>query len=392
MSYSPNVPLFRIIDIHNEGMTSQKRTRLLISFTPRPDLMSTNFSRYKPVSSESERARQIMKIEALLSIDTGHGDELTAFMSEDVKLKPCYLKAVRTVLAQGKWRAKLDPLAFIRRTAQSGAIAQYVGNNSEQKPVRAHTGGAIDPKPKNIAGPLCVLVRNANNVLEPKVMAGPEALDETLLFRPSVRYRNVNAGLVGDLKVSEPKEGEIELKMAAAGNHEAAMDYFSSKYRDDDEDNWVSQAAVRAIANDVLLARDGEEEENFDWQHVPKQVDWDAVADKAGFDSEERQILLFIKDGVSREAAIAGQKSQKGKLAVQAAWRRVNRKWGKVEDALTLNPRHEEQSPVPSNVPQECFIPPSEVLRRLGERGLHESKLGAPGGPAWLPVFTDFHR
>src|SRR5437016_1476755 len=113
--------------------------------------MSTNFSRYEAVISGPERIRQFKEIHEFVDLPyEGHEEKWSAFMATSIRLGLCYLDAVRKVISEGRWRAKFDPLGFVRKAAQGGALS----GNLERNRTRAYAGRAIDAKPTRAPGNL----------------------------------------------------------------------------------------------------------------------------------------------------------------------------------------------------------------------------------------------
>jgi hypothetical protein len=322
----------------------------------------------------------------LIFVDThrGHREEWNAFMATCIKLPLCYLDSVCKVIEEGRWRAKLDPLTFIRKTAQSAIFGSL--SNEQRNRTRAYVGRAIDPMPKSSPGPMRVLMRDGKQVVEPKVVlrTRTEAQDAALLFSPPKRRPQLYAGNIGDLKLPRPVLDEAESgRLDAARIHDDAVDYFQHKYSDWD------YPTQRPIAPDVL---DNQDESDLD-EFAPQKVDWNRVADKAHLDSGERQVLRWKRNGVSRETAMAAQRTQKEKRAIQAAWRRLDRKWSKVIEAVRIDPSNAYAKAAPATTPPNAFIPPAETLRRLQEKNLRDAKNSATAFKASsLPVYTDYER
>jgi hypothetical protein len=121
----------------------------------------------------------------------------------------------------------------------------------------------------------------------------------------------------------------------------------SSKFEGYDDLTWAGMTPLQQALAELECFRDEELR-----KREGQRVDWDRVAEKAELDDEERQVLQFKLAEISRESAIALQSSPKMKLSLQAAWKRLDRKWNKVANALRKGPAV-ELPPQPPTVPAD---------------------------------------
>jgi len=80
--------------------------------------------RYRGQATEADRRQAVAILKTLISqpLETNRA-AWEDFVGNVVELPLSRLESVRKVLAAGKWKAKLDPIAFIRKTAQTADCA-----------------------------------------------------------------------------------------------------------------------------------------------------------------------------------------------------------------------------------------------------------------------------
>jgi hypothetical protein len=277
--------------------------------------------------------------------------------------------SVHKVIADGRWKAKLDPVAFIRKTAQTVAFASLGLAEQRKDRTKTYVGRAIDPEQKR-----------------------PPTLEESLQFTPPKRRPEVYAGNIADMKLPaflEKGDGDAH----RGSIHDEAVDYFTDAYGQDDFDGRPRQ---RDIARDVLEPLSAElldelDSEHADWDHPDywaQKVDWTRVADKAALDKGERMVLKCKLDGESRDSVMARQRSREKRQYVQAAWRRFDRKWPRIVEAIKRSPSTPPVTPSPA-APRPSAMSAPEALRQLKERRESEkNKLRFE--PDSLPRYTDY--
>jgi hypothetical protein len=251
----------------------------------------------------------------------------TGFMQQCMCLAGSYREAVVKVLKAGKWRAKADPVAWVRCAAEAEAVKAFLGSTDRKLPSMLRMAD-IRMRDKN-GQPMAH--DDMVERLEPKDSSCTLWNRRTRGMRPA-----------GEFDGLPNEDRELFFDRAPAT--------FGSSIDDD-----YYERPVRRISPDVLDS-DGE------------GVDWSKVSRKAGLDFEEERVLVETKvKGVSRDALIAKQPDEKSRKAVQAAARRLSRKMRQVGAAL-LYPADAE---TPTPVPTRADGPPKsagEALRRIANR------------------------
>jgi hypothetical protein len=342
-------------------------------------------SRYQTTIPEAERQRLFSVIEKLPRQPSEGDPAWEAFMTNTIRLPLCYLDGVRKVIDQGRWKAKLDPVGFIHKCGQLAAFAPCGLAEDRENRTQVYVGRAIDDDQKR-----------------------PPTLEESLRFDPPKRRPKVYAGNVADLKLPRL------LETNEAGSHRITHDevvgyfwrksgrdldsYVEPRWRDIDPDLvcWefrpgaFGEFAARDVAPD-LMCSDGPEFWNDPDVWVQK-LDLDRLAVKVGLDKDERMVLKCKFAGESRDSLMARQKTAMKRLAVQAAWKRVDRKWRKIIESIKAPPTSAEVTVPPAARVVPADAPTAiEVLRRHQENRPRDAN-NEPHHPIALPVYPEYSR
>jgi hypothetical protein len=137
------------------------------------------------------------------------------------------------------------------------------------------------------------------------------------------------------------------------------------------------------------------ESEDTDWDHPDfwvQNVDWTRVAHKVGLDKGERMVLKWKLYGESRDSVMARQRSQEKRLEVQAAWRRFDRKWPEIAEAVKRSHPKPQVTQPPSLPSVSRAVSAPEALQRLKERHEAEKKKRRlePSSLPTLPRYADY--
>jgi hypothetical protein len=326
-------------------------------------------SRYQATATPPESRSAHQLIQDLIGRPfESHRADWECFVKDVVRLPLCYVDGVHKVIANGRWKAKLDPVAFIRKTAQTAAFASLGLAEQKRDRTKTYVGRAVDPEQKR-----------------------PLTREESLLFDLPKRRPEVYAGSIADIKL--PAFLEKDDGGAHRGSiHDEAVDYFAATYG---EEEIYKPRHRRDIAPDVLEPLNAElldelesELTDLDDPVWDSRVDWTRVADKAGLDEGERMVLQCKLDGESRDSVMARQRSPEKRQNVQAAWRRLDRKWHRIAEAIKRPPSTPPVAPAPTAASRSVVSAP-EALRQLKERrGAEKNRLCFE--PDSLPRYTDY--
>jgi hypothetical protein len=330
-------------------------------------------SRYQAAATapESRSAHQLIQ-ELIGRPFESHRADWECFVKDVLRLSLCYVDSAHKVIANGRWKAKLDPAAFIRKTAQTVAFASLGLAEQKRDRTKTYVGRAIDPEQKR-----------------------PPTREESLQFAPPKRRPEVYAGNIADIKLPaflEKDDGDSH----RGSIHDEAVEYFDATYGED-EVYELRRQRQPDIAPDVLKRLSAEQFDELESEVTDPddpvwdpRVDWTRVADKAVLDYGERMVLKCKLDGESRDSVMARQRSPESRRYVRAAWRRLDRKWPRIAEAIKRSPSTPPDIPAPTAVSSSVMSAP-EALRQLKERREAEkNKLRFE--PDSLPRYTDYAR
>jgi hypothetical protein len=249
-------------------------------------------------------------------------DEIVKVMKRVVYLPLCYFPAVQEIVREGRWRSAKSPWAYVKAAAKAKAI---------------HMGFAHDPReqfrlitPIFASGPL-----NTDTFAEymSAKLSDPFPRKDGGVWRaaaiPEEREYYSEAGeritafealvsrLPQELRTTKKRFVRVDRSTQAW-----LKDAYGDEYREE-KPNWFTEYVKTGNLPDSIHEQDIE---------VP---DWPAIGERAGLDEGEILALCFRADGYSRERAIAVQDTPADKKYVQAAWKRLDRKWSKFVEAIT---------------------------------------------------------
>jgi hypothetical protein len=326
-------------------------------------------SRYQ-TAARDRSAHQLIQ-ELLSQPFERHRATWECFVKDVIRLPLCYVDNVHQVIAGGRWKAKFDPIAFIRKTAQTAALTSFGLAEQKRDRTKTYVGRAIDPEQKR-----------------------PRTLEESLQFTPPMRRPEVYAGNIADLRLPRFMETN-EAGSDWRGIHDAVVDHFTEEYGQKD---FCEPRRQRDIAPDVVEPLNSELVDELEsgliaWDDpiLDPKVGWERVADKADLDKGERMVLKCKLAGESRDSVMARQRSPEKRQYVQAAWRRFDRKWPRIVEAIKRSPSEPPVTPPPTALPSGPLSAP-EALRRLKERRQAENNKHRlePDSLPSLPRYTDY--
>lgn len=150
---------------------------------------------------------------------------------------------------------------------------------------------------------------------------------ETPIKRDPLEAGNVTE-VLGHLRAPDGKAMSYEDTMdLAAWNSGAHFDDDDRHY--DDEGRTIPFAAGWPVPIELLTLNDHPLYVS-NWR-----IDWEKVAEAAGLDDEEAELLSLRLLGVSREQAMEGAESEEERKSIQAAYRRLTRKLPEIKDLLS---------------------------------------------------------
>jgi hypothetical protein len=179
------------------------------------------YSRYQAAATapESRSAHQLIK-DLIGRPFESHRAEWECFVTDVIRLPLCYMHSVHKVIADGRWKAKLDPLTFIRKTSQICEFASFGLLKQNRDRTKIYVGSAIDSEQKR-----------------------SPTLEESLRFTPPKRRPEVYAGRIADIKLPTflaPDDGDTH----RGSIHDKSVDYYCEKYGDDDMDRRPKQRTL----------------------------------------------------------------------------------------------------------------------------------------------------
>jgi hypothetical protein len=263
--------------------------------------------------------------------------EILTLMKRVMYLPLCYYPAVQAIVSEGRWRDKQYPIAYVKRAAMSKAI---------------HMGLADDPREKfTLITP--ILIKNRNRGKASSKVRVPIAWDEFYDYLMGMDQLGLPRKSGG---VWKPPGDLLDWKSASRA---AGVEGRPREFRDkDNHPVTVYEHLVERIPADLKRTatvpvydrktaawlRDAWRENNPDLdmpsgylmqEEAVEVPDWTKIAERAGLDKGERYVLQLRLAGYGRDRAMALQRKAKDKRFVQAAWRRLSRKWGRVVQVLT---------------------------------------------------------
>jgi len=330
------------------------------------------YSRYQTAATEPERRNSHKLIQDVMGqpFET-HRTVWEDFVRDIIRLPLCYVDSVHKVVTDGRWKAKLDPLAFIKKTAQTVAFASFGLAEQKRDRTKTYVGSAIDNEQKRAP-----------------------TLEESLNFTPPKRRPNVYAGNIADLCLPRFMETD-KASSDWRSIHDDTVDFFTEAYGQKDCSELRRR---RDIAPDVLEPLNAELRGELESELIDSDdpgldpwVDWTRVADKADLDEGERKVLKWKLGGERKDSVMARQRSPEKRRYVQAAWRRFDRKWPRIVEAIKHSPSQPPVTPAPT-APSNVAISAPEALCRLKERREAEKtkRRPEPDSLPSLPRYTDY--
>ncbi|MCC6861676.1 MAG: hypothetical protein IT158_24110 [Bryobacterales bacterium] len=262
--------------------------------------------------------------------------EILTAMKRVLYLPLCYYPAVQAIVSEGRWRDKQYPIAYVKKAAMAKAI---------------HMGLADDPRERfTLITP--ILTKNRQRGKSSSKVRVPIAWDEFYDYITAKRELGLPRRSGGVWKAP----GDL-LHWESAGRA-AGLNGRVREFKDR-EDHPVTayehlvgrippdlKRTVTVPVHDPKTAawlRDAWRENNPDLEmpagylmqeETVEVPDWTKIAQRAGLNKGEGYVLQLRAAGYGRDRAMALQRTAKGKRFVQAAWRRLTRKWDRVVSVL----------------------------------------------------------
>lgn len=262
--------------------------------------------------------------------------EIITLMKRVMYLPLCYYLAVQAIVAEGRWRDKQYPVAYVKKAAMAKAI---------------HMGLADDPHERStLITP--ILIKNRQRGKASSKVRVPIAWDEFYDYIMAKHELGVPRKSGGVWKApGDLLDWKTASRAAGAGGG-------AREFRDQENHPITAyEHLVQRIPADLRrtvtvpvydpkgarwLRRlwkknnpDMEMPAGYLMQEETIEVpDWTRIAERAGLDKGEEYVLQLRVDGYGRDRAMAMQRTAKGKRSVQAAWRRLSRKWGRVVSVI----------------------------------------------------------
>lgn len=173
-------------------------------------------------------------------------------------------------------------------------------------------------------------------------------------------------GVIADLVLPKEVLGERAQDDGSVDTHDAALDYFNSKFDTDSEDgeysdgpNLLSRYQGR-ISRELLFQVGDEAYLNY-WK----------VLKRAGLQMKYAPVLSLKFQGCSRDAALGMNKGRQWKSDVTAGWRYLDRHRSEIEAAIRClcgNVAVEAAASAVPVTPKRAPLSAAEVLHQLAQR------------------------
>lgn len=278
------------------------------------------------------------------------------FMSGNVRLDRCYFNGVQKAIDSGRWRAKCDPIGYIRKVGQTAALNAY---------------GVRDPKERVLAD----VGRVRRGALDPEQRFGSKNTPEyELRFDCPKKQARADAGPISGIGLSPGRL--YSDAYSEQFTHEEKLEHLAYLAGDDEYGN-------RSRVPERLLL-----DPNYEHNDELPSVNWEMVAEEAELDVTERVIVLkYWSRGLSREQALSEQPDDVKRRSLQAAWKRLdrNKKWETIRRILRGVPDPGKPNGQNLENGSGAFRPPSEVLREVTRKAR-----SVPEPPSRTPARYDY--
>jgi hypothetical protein len=215
------------------------------------------------------------------------------WIMQELRLGPQYFLALREAVQQGRWRTAKNPKTYIKTVARREALKM----------------GLVDERRRD-------LVSVGSRRSEGEEISGEEALEY----------------LVHDYDSRDAAKGEDAIWRAGAAGERDSGDPIEEhdSYRE-----WLASGMPRELAIvtppteewKAAVREMNDSFEGLDLEARPStRPDWNKWAAAAGLDEWEMKVLRCRLAGMSREQAMGLLPDEESRKALQAAWKRFDRK------------------------------------------------------------------
>jgi hypothetical protein len=261
--------------------------------------------RFQQVASQTELTDDLVSLEELLELPIS-----------------CCL-AVREVLREGNWKAAQHPKAYLKTAAMTQARRMHLSIT--------HKDDTFE------CGEPALVFMGGDKLDRGTTRKGIEAaLDSEDREHGAARPKR----LKGKQRVSaqfDPDDEVLERERLARENGP----FWPS-------DCWTKLQISKGLLSAMKAHYADNPDEFLAWKISLERRDWKKLGKKAGLDLWEIEVLEFRRQGISRDRAMELQPDARSRLAIQAAWKRMDRIGFKhVRDFL--------QKKLPQDVPDEHF-------------------------------------
>lgn len=231
--------------------------------------------------------------------------------------------AVHEVLREGNWRAAQHPKAYLKTAAMTQARRMRLSIPHKddtfecgETPLVFMAGGSLD--------------RGTNR------KAIEAALDSEDHEHSTARPKK----LKGKHYVSAQFDPDNEVLERELGAAENGLSWPS--------DCWTKPQIPKRLVSAMKAQFADNPDEFLAWKISQERRDWQKLGKKAGLNFWEIKVLEYRSEGTGRDRAMELQPDARSRLAIQAAWKRMERTgWSKVKQLLEQNR--------PQDVPEEHF-------------------------------------
>jgi hypothetical protein len=262
--------------------------------------------------SSSTKAEWLGVLETAAKIEVEQSSAVWVWLMQELRLGPEYFLAIRAAVQQGRWRTAKNPKTYLKTVARREALKM----------------GLVEERGSD-------LVTIGSTRSEGEEVSGEEALEYL-----GHQYDSREASKGGD-GVWRPGAG-------------GTRDYGDPRTEYESYRDWLAAGVPRELAvveqpseeYKAVIEQINQSTNEVHFHARPlRKPNWNKWAGAAGLDEWERRVLEYKLAGTSRDRALAAQRNEESRKALQAAWKRFDRNgMERLREAAKIN--------LPENVPE----------------------------------------
>jgi len=244
---------------------------------------------HRPASTKTE---WLGVLETAAKVSAEQSSAIWMWMMQELRLGPQYFLAIREVVQQGRWRKAKNPRAYIKTGARREALKMGL--------VKEDSGNLVAPGDSQNDGEK-TSGEGALEYLGHHYNSRDAAQGEDGIWR---------AGAAGERDCSDPLE-----------EHDSCRDWLASEMPRELAIVTPPTEELKAVVREMNHSFEG-----LDLAARPSvRPDWNKWAAAADLDEWEKRVLGYRLIGIGRERALALEKDEESRKALQAAWKRFDR-------------------------------------------------------------------